>query len=744
MMRGSLMSNKFNFSHYNVLKGLDDRLKVSLTEDVSRSMVAALRAQYFNLLTNSEIRGSTEFPFMMNRTVTLPTQLQDSSIELFPHVSSTSRKALELRLTFYKSMLRSFGKPELDDRGMSGPTAYAHDASKVMSVPGVLPNMAGAHPKDNSWHRHELGLRQDWVSKEDEALAICFFDLIFGVSESTPVRIPGASQSVLPMMLHGKGYKTLNFVHAVYNLEDVYALAKSGTLARLQELYDITFCYVQGHRTQPDAAGKVRKVIRRDDANESRYKEVVIDNSVHLNGISEALTKHFATVRYRYVWGMCNTVNSIINCVGGSCREVYGKIYEFTFKHRSIEHMRSKMRTFDIGSDDGQYPMVKDLSSVFLDVTSFDRAMLFRFVEVMINKFKGTPFFDFVERSAFAPLIVRSNDKDVDPDNLSIFQNGDPLNFRSADHRKQGLLSGWGWVSDAGKWAAFVIYLVGIKAGLCQYDVSELDSFLKGKHPLFCCFNLGDDNVVMGRPEAIERWEREFKENGYWVFDYEPGCRFIGHIFHHDGQGRYKISNDPVSAITNILTPERSWQSKLRRYPAHGIYGKLRQLDAPFAYPLMKLFKECYFDCIGHDFDAMIQREMDREKEDMANDLKSGSGYSWMFEHRGKDLGLRETIISDMYRDDSVLRWKYSAQDLFDAFGVDITQIEARPDVWFSGRVLQSAGYRKFSDACRYESKLDNSLSGIWIHNSENDVVNEILESNASLYISLIKDDNNV
>lgn len=268
--------------------------------------------------------------------------IKDKQVEVFPGIFSTDRRFLKFLLDFENEFYRRFGKPTLDENGMAGPSGYARDLGRLRSVPGLYPKDGGGYPRDNSSYRKHLGLSQG-LRLEDRELAVKFFQLLFGRVVATPVRVPDKSSAGLPLPINDRAFKRLVFEYAVKHLDDVCRRAREGDLRGLADIYNIMFLYVQGERTQSDSPGKIRKITRLEDMLKADYKEYIVDNKVELPKVPLALSRQFVARRFRYVWGQNAFANLLINCIGGSARESYALRYEFTFKHRSINHMRTKM-----------------------------------------------------------------------------------------------------------------------------------------------------------------------------------------------------------------------------------------------------------------------------------------------------------------------------------------------------------------------------------------------------------------
>lgn len=672
-------------------KQLDSYLKRRLKTPISRGELRALLDEVIATLTEAGVLGETEHPFVKNKTVDILYALKDRSLEVLPGLYSGTGKYLSFKSDLLRALYAHYGEPELDEFGMCGPDGYAHDFSKMTAVPGFVPNTAGATPLDNRHHRKLMGLPDGWQKEEHKVLAEQFFTLLFGLATSSSVRIKAKSSSGAPDYFYDKGLKMLSFMNAVEHLEEVTELASRGDMHALMSDYRICFLFNQGNRQSPDYADKVRKVVPRKFALQPVYDEVEVDKSISIEGVSTKLTDEFGAMRYRYVFGQNNTVNSIINSIGGSVRSVYGSVFEFTFKHRGIKHLDQKLNDFAIKRGIRDSKLCRML---FLDITSYDRAMSSVFLETMVSFFEGTSMHDFIKRSVFCPTFIRCNDKGTKNEDLEGFLSGDPLSFNPDDFVHQGLMSGWAWVSDAGKWAALVVFLIAVDAKIVEPTLDDLVRFLRGDH-VIGCFNLGDDNCVFGEASLMERFQDQMANNSYWQFDIEKGSRFIGLICCHDGENWYKFVNDKVSYLQNLLTPERDFRSTLNPRKAEGVLRRRGAFDAPGLDFDSRLLNELWYAHMGTSFTEVMNEEADKLPSLVIN----GEDMSVLLTAEGEDPELKAYILAELDRDPSVLDYKFSPEDFYRAFGISIHDLEGRPDVSYSIKVLKHAGYKPLSES---------------------------------------------
>lgn len=643
--------------------------------------------------------------YYLNSFTPLVRQLKDQSSEVLPGSFSGTRQHLEFKLGVFKEIERRH-PVVLDSRGFAIDSGYGHDVSRLLSLTGFTPSKIGVRALSNLDQRVEHGLSnkigEDFLNMVDD-----FLLLLYGMCTSKSIRLEAKSQSGLPMRVYGRGYKTITFENAVVNLDDV--LKHSANPRYLLDRYDILFAFLQGSRQSADSAGKRRFITSLEDNAVGLAGNTLQDNRPNLPHIPAALRKHFVTMRYRFVWGGNSVSNSIVNTIGTSCRNTYGKTYEFTFKHRGREDLLSKIKTF-YGKDELSDLHKSECDLVVIDVTSFDLDYPRDILRKYIDFFADSPIYDFFFRTAFAPSIQGTLDKDsfVDEPILS----GDPFEFDPMDFIDSGLPSGWSWVSDAGKIMALNIYFCLVKANLLSaHSIEQLHNFLKGKEK-FGCLNLGDDNVILCPPGSFDLVMDALNKHSAWLVDLEPGARFIGFPLFFDSFGNFRITHDPASYVTNWLTPERGINGKFTKYWAYGLEQRERVYsDAPIIHSFRKIIMDKWKEVYGSDLNAIIKNESKKQMALLANDTRDDELISILYQRLADspDISLATSIINDVIRDSSVLQWKWDSDDILRAFGLRIEELESRPHVRFSEKVLERSGYKRILDpkeASAYEGGL--------------------------------------
>lgn len=645
--------------------------------------------------------------------------LSDKSSEVLPGSFSGTRKHLEFKLGVFKEIERKF-PVIVDDRGFAIDTGYGHDVSRLLSLTGYVPREIGVRPISNLSQRVKHGL----TNKIDPLfLSLCddFLNLLYGVCLSRSVRMEGKSQSGLPLRLFGKGYKTISYMHAVNNLDDL--LVNADDPSYLLKHYDVLYAFLQGSRQSPDSGGKKRYITTAADNILGLSGNTLQDNHPDLPNIPVALKKFFSTMRYRFVWGGNSISNSIVNSIATSCRLTYGSNYAFTFKHRGRDELLSKIKSF-YGKSDLSDLHKSECDLVVIDVTGFDldypKDVLLKYVDY----FKNTEIYDFFFRTAFAPSVQGTLDK-FSMSNEPIV-NGDIFNFDPVKYLNSGLPSGWSWVSDAGKIMALNIYYCLVKSKLLpDHSISQLDKFLAGELD-YGCLNLGDDNVILCPHGKFDECLKALRSYSIWSVDLEPGARFIGFPLFFDSFGNFKITHDPASYVTNWLTPEREIGGKFTKYWAYGLEQRERVYsDVPIVHEFRKIIESNWKRVYGTDLRAIIHGEARKQEQILKESNKSDDIIDILFMnlHNSKNINLATVIIQDVIRDSSVLQWKWESQDIMDAFGLRLEDIENRPHVYYSEEVLVRSGY-----SILLSNQLKNKYYGdLFIHKNCSETVKQVI-----------------
>lgn len=713
---------------------LDDLLKLQLAQDGAvegldfDKMFDLTRFLQVILKIREPFEGDFDIqnqPIHLNKHSPLVSVLSDKSEEVLPGSYSLSKKHMIFKLNVYHRIMREF-PVVINDEGHPGSNGYGHDVSRLLSLTGVVPRNIGVRPISNIEQRKDHGLTND-LDPLMIQIAKDFLHLMYGIVHAKSIRIEAKSQSGLPLRVHGRGYKTVSFIHAVEHLDEVLRAAKDAP--ELLSRFDILLSFLQGSRRSPDAAGKKRFITSLSGRDLGLAGDTLQDNKVVCDDVPSAITRQFSTMRYRFVWGGNSIANSIVNAIGTSAREHYGKVYAFTFKHRGREDVLEKLAIKATG-DKGGRPSIDQLDLAVIDVSNFDLDYPRQLITLYVDYFKDTPIFDFFARTAFAPSVQGTLDKGADPNEGPIL-NGNCYDFDYKSFVDSGLPSGWSFVSDAGKMMAPAIYYSLVKAGLLNdHTPEQLDAFLKGECE-FAVLNLGDDNVIMGPAGTRDHIYDALSKFCPWKVEPEAGARFIGFPISVDDFGYYNVVHDPASYVTNWLTPERGITSAFRKYWAIGLQQREAVYsDVPITSSFRKIIMEEWNKVYGTNLDSIIIEAAREQREQLASLTDSDDIVAVLAKAlpNALDQARANFIMMRVLADPSVLSWQFSADDIYEAFGLDIRKLEGRPPVHFTEKVLTHSGY---STCEAVDVSLDDYSGPMYIHSSVPEEIKNIIINNA-------------
>lgn len=697
---------------------LDSLIKVELSRATQISDLDELfkNVRELQIALGLRFRANEEYPWFLDATRPFMSRVRSTNEEVLPGSFSQSRKHLKFKLDVFHEIARRYD-PQLDDHGHPGANAYGHDVSRLLSVSGCIPKEIGVRPLDNRKLRLEHGLSNDMPS---DLLAMMddFLLLMYGKLKPTRVRFESKSQSGLPLRSYGRGYKTLGFIHAVNHLEDVLTLTREGRLEDLFHKYDILYAYLMGSRRQADAAGKKRYITTEADRALGNAGVTLVDNSVSFEGVPNAISSKFSAMRFRMVWGGNIISNAIVNCIGSSARNCYGSRYDFTLKHHGGSDILQKMNDYarrnNFITDFNRGVREGEISVVAIDVTQFDGSYPAQLLMKYADFFKDTAIYDLFLRQmcgVSVQLLVGENSP-LKPDVTA-----DPFNFDPMTHIHCGMPSGWSWVSDVGKIMALVVYYALVKAGLLEeHSPAQLHSFMRGELR-FAVLNLGDDNVILGPPGTYHTIMDALDQYSPWKCEIEQGTRFIGHIISVTHDGYFQVTHDPSSYLTNLLTPERGIRSSMRKYWAVG-YNERKKvyLDAPITVEFSKILQEKWFDNYGTNLEHIINQMASEQTVEMSASTDPDDATLKALMHavtHAPDRAFAEHVLMRYMADSSVLSWEFSRDEILEKIGIDLYDLESRPDVEYTCKVLSQSGYSVSGEDANVDAEQQ-----YWLHDN--------------------------
>lgn len=463
------------------------------------------------------------------------------------------------------------------------PATRSFDALESVTNYGFKP--LTTPPPDNVVITDALGVTTTgFVDKDDERIFKALFRCMFGEYNPHPYYIAKDSSTGFPMHMSKEESKDFKLVtiHTILNeLDEILELIDDDDIDALSRRYGMVVCYKNGTRAQPEARSKERKVRLADGS------EVIADKISALQAIG---LQRSGAMRMRTVFGMCAAINYLLSCFMNGRRQTYLHKYEFTWHHTGPHQIHEKIQ---------QYNHI-----VGVDVTQMDQAMPSWFLEVyadMLEEIWDPRLVKLVRWVNKAPYFQSSVDGISEP-----FFMGDPADMSTWDVNV-GLASGRFDVPDMGKlWMMFnyirvMNKIVRVLTDRPSEDDGVISDILSGKHPLFACLNMGDDNVFCLHDGATADLLRERLASGeaspYCKMDVEDGVAFVGNVFMKDGAGKILIPKpDIVSMVVNRLCPEHGVNSNSRQFWGAGFMSALVHYEAigPEARDVQWLLKDLW------------------------------------------------------------------------------------------------------------------------------------------------------
>lgn len=439
----------------------------------------------------------------------------------------------------------------------------------MLSAPGVLATPYNApNPLDPGVQRAP--------TPEEIKIFESILRCMFKDCEPTSVKIAKLSSTSMPNFVSDLDYKKTLFMSTMNNLGTILKEAASGSLETLAKQH-IVLSYVLRMRAQPDGGKfvdgrfehKKRWVNNPDFLSSVKSKmsdKVSVDYDSEVRKYNPNAEGKAFGMRLRTVYAMSSGSNYVINAFVSQFRTSYLKRYKFSFKTRTLKELGDKLKRAD--------------HIVGIDFVQMDQNYQPFHVKLMENIFSeriNPEFGKFHTLAMTAPYYATSFGE---VNNVMV---GHPLD-RSTFGLNLGLPSGIGTVSDIGKAWALGVGLIAANRGLKLIDVSAstddqidsfVDLFLKGEHPRLSTVNAGDDGIYMctgpNSEEDAALLSAEFNsEENIVPIAVEDGVAFTGGIvWKKNGIIADPVPN-PVTFLTNRLSPEHDWLSQHRKYAGYG------------------------------------------------------------------------------------------------------------------------------------------------------------------------------
>jgi hypothetical protein len=525
---------------------------------------------------------------------------RDNSIEIFPGIFSTDDTYLKFVSELAKRLHDNFPKTVLEN-GFFDKTAISTNFQELNTVAGLKSKPIGYSMIGNDSFRRERKLASGFVKERhkkifDEFMAECYD----GYKTKATGKISQISSSGFPLFVSDVEYKLLHLNKLSENIRDILDRVEKRDLNGLWDKYSLTFCGVLSIRSQYDGwtlengrfTPKVRYV--HDDeyalSGGVRGLRFPADKKVTIEGHTYP---DKATNRIRGVSAKPSTYNNIGTAWFEGLRSYSDSKFEQTWKHRGREDIEAKVARYDY--------------VLGLDVTEYDRSMPYWLFDEWIKALPiNENMRDFMRLGMLSPSFYPSQGEEPDP-----LWTGNPFDI-SYYNQYAGLPSGIFFTSALGKigftWA--VLCMIDDLTGDVLGNINEI---LNHRHPDYAISNMGDDTLLHSNSKnLIDRltYKNEHSINGmsdYFVVDVEEGVRFLGNVGYIDENGNIKLAGDIATYLGNMLVPERSINSKMRKY---GVYGLLERRnvynDNPSFEAVDQIFQSTFNEFYGYNwFDLM-------------------------------------------------------------------------------------------------------------------------------------------
>jgi hypothetical protein len=438
---------------------------------------------------------------------------------------------------------------------------------------------------DNGPFVKSLGLR-DSIRHEDIPWLKSLIRLFFGHVTPASLHIRKAASTSFPYFEKDIGYKKQGTMKALLEADHFLDLMTGGR-AQLEEArddYHVLLLNAIHLREQPTPVTcedgiwlpKARKAPLEKEARGHVAEGTQEADFTVRDERGDVIEGHFA-MRRRPVWGFSGIVNYFMTAVMGCVREVYTKRFAFTFKTRGWQDKEERIAkyTYVVGSD------VKAMDTTV-------PKWFFEFLLDELPQYWDDRLVELLRRMLYAPFVAAPPWRKT-PDDYNPFFGDDPLDGTSDVHA--GLPSGVFINPDIGKlWMTFVYVILFRDSGALQ-DVSEIESFLQGRHPDHALLDMSDDATLLTNSSRV-RDKLMVAHSPYAVLEPETPVIFLGDVFTMDA-GRKRAYPNPVTYIVNSLARESSIQSMNPIAYAEGVLARFQQYSrTPIFRDLNRIYEE--------------------------------------------------------------------------------------------------------------------------------------------------------
>lgn len=512
----------------------------------------------------------SKFFFASNAGDAYARTFRDSPKIVFPGISSWDEKYLQFTSNL-AYQLNDKLKVDIRDDGFFGSSAVSSNFMELNTVAGQLSKPIGFTLIDNQVIRDESNLAKGFVTNRHKKIFQEMMKCKYSdYDHDAKAKISRLSSSGFPLFTYDVGEKHQHLKFLADNITSILDNFNSGNLDINFSKYGLLCASNLSLRNQCDSflLKNDRYIPKPRIVNDYAFASTggregsrfETDKRVYINGIHYS---EKATNRTRIVNALPSAYNNIGSVVIEGLRSSAESKYEKTWKHKGKEHVKEKIQGYEY--------------SIGLDVTQYDNSFPQWLFEAWLQELPiNDSFRKFCQLGMKAPSFYSANGSEHDP-----IWTGNPLDLEYYE-QYSGLPSGIFYTSMLGKdgftWAV-----------LCMLDdihsdvIGNIDSILKHKHDKYAISNMGDDTIVHCQSiETIDKLRYRAKYNSYGMSEYfavdiEDGFKFLGMVGYRDGESNeVNLVGDLGTYFVNMLVPERSLGSKMRKY---GIYGLLERRE---------------------------------------------------------------------------------------------------------------------------------------------------------------------
>lgn len=456
----------------------------------------------------------------------------------------------------------SIGEVKVDSSGVLGPDAIPGNFNALLTTGGYGMNPISVPPVSNQKIRDDLKLVKDFLAPRHREIFRQLTRLMFSRSAPAGVPIRREASTGSPDYVNDVVKKKRELRAALSGLDRFLELVDREKFLDLFVEFNAPIVQTTGERTQADKATFENGVYKSKDrevndelAARSGLREgsrKPADKRVIVNGTE--VKNHFAG-RRRTVFGMSFVPNYVLAAFCASWRAVYLREYEFTWKHRTPEHILGKMKRyreligFDVKQFDQTVPtfMIREFCK---ELTSYADRRVAKLIWLMFRAPYIVPY----------PWIYGTSGEPFDP----LF--GDDPFSRSSFKMELGLPSGIAINPDFGKLVMTFQYLCVLDDYHKNVLEIGIDKILKGEHDQYGILNMGDDCVLLFNDSGFRDWYQASYVNNYFFLEEEKPISFLGNVPYRDAKGELCLAPNVISYLVNWLVPERGIDHPSRQY----------------------------------------------------------------------------------------------------------------------------------------------------------------------------------